>query len=472
MAVTQNSYIGNGSTTTYSFTFPYIKTADVKAQIDANVTTAFTLPTATTLKFNTAPANGAKIKIYRETDSDSLTATFYAGSAIKAEDLNENFNQNLYSTQEVVARYLSNLAGTMVGDLTMGEDAEIIFEGATDNDYETKLTVVDPTSDRVITLPNITGTVITTGDTGTVTSTMIADLTIVAGDLASNSVTTAKITDANITTAKIAADAIDGTKIADNAVNTEHIADNAIDTAQIANNQVTTAKIADDAITADKIAANAVGASEIAADAVGASELANNAVDTAAIANDAVTQDKIADNSVGNAQMADNAIGSSELADNAVTNAKMADDSVGTSEIANNAVSTAKIADNAVTADKIADAAIITASEQSSATVNDTSFLTSSASDGRYFRQTSSETILDGATWTSSDAYIASTAAIDDRIVDLVDDVGGFVPIANETSFPTANPDVNNGTGTLVSIQSIGSTRTPSGGSVTIANGA
>ena len=79
MAVTQNSYVGNGATTTYSFTFPYLKASDVKAQLDADVTTAFTLPTATTLQFNTAPDNGAKIKIYRETSDDALTATFYEG---------------------------------------------------------------------------------------------------------------------------------------------------------------------------------------------------------------------------------------------------------------------------------------------------------------------------------------------------------------------------------------------------------
>ena len=39
-----------------------------------------------------------------------------------------------------------------------------------------------------------------------------------------------------------------------------------------------------------------------------------------------------------------------------------------------------------------------------------------------------------------NDTTIATTAAINDRIIDLVDDVGGFVPIANETSFPTSNP--------------------------------
>jgi hypothetical protein len=53
-------------------------------------------------------------------------------------------------------------------------NGSIIFEGATADDYETTLTVTDPTADRTITLPNISGTVITTGDTGTVTNTMLA----------------------------------------------------------------------------------------------------------------------------------------------------------------------------------------------------------------------------------------------------------------------------------------------------------
>ena len=50
----------------------------------------------------------------------------------------------------------------------------IVFEGATANAFETTLTVTDPTADRTITLPNVSGTVITTGDTGTVTNTMLA----------------------------------------------------------------------------------------------------------------------------------------------------------------------------------------------------------------------------------------------------------------------------------------------------------
>ena len=46
-------------------------------------------------------------------------------------------------------------------------DASIIFEGATADEYETTLTVVDPTADRTITLPNETGTLITSASAAT-----------------------------------------------------------------------------------------------------------------------------------------------------------------------------------------------------------------------------------------------------------------------------------------------------------------
>jgi hypothetical protein len=67
-------------------------------------------------------------------------------------------------------------------------DTQITFEGATANDYETTLTVEDPTADRTITLPNVSGTVITTGDTGTVTNTMLA------GSIANEKLTNSSIT--------------------------------------------------------------------------------------------------------------------------------------------------------------------------------------------------------------------------------------------------------------------------------------
>lgn len=46
----------------------------------------------------------------------------------------------------------------------------IIFEGATADSFETTLEVTDPTADRTITLPNVTGTVITTGNLSDITN--------------------------------------------------------------------------------------------------------------------------------------------------------------------------------------------------------------------------------------------------------------------------------------------------------------
>ena len=71
----------------------------------------------------------------------------------------------------------------------------IVFEGSTDNSFETTLNVVDPTDDRSILIPNISGTLVTTGDTGTVTSTMIANGTISTNDIADDQISEAKIAD-------------------------------------------------------------------------------------------------------------------------------------------------------------------------------------------------------------------------------------------------------------------------------------
>jgi hypothetical protein len=100
MATTQNTFTGNGSTVLFSFTFPYLDSTDILVSVNGTLTTAYTLANATTIQFTTAPANGAAIRIFRVTDDATLAATFYPGSSIRSQDLNENFTQNLYATQE------------------------------------------------------------------------------------------------------------------------------------------------------------------------------------------------------------------------------------------------------------------------------------------------------------------------------------------------------------------------------------
>ena len=69
------------------------------------------------------------------------------------------------------------LTSPVVTGLTLN-DSSIIFEGSSADEFETTLTVTNPTADRTITIPNITGTLVTTGDTATVSNTMLANSSI------------------------------------------------------------------------------------------------------------------------------------------------------------------------------------------------------------------------------------------------------------------------------------------------------
>ena len=84
---------------------------------------------------------------------------------------------------ELDTEKLPKAGGTITGALEISETGSLVFEGATADPSETTIGVVDPTADRTINFPDVSGTVVTTGDTETVTSTMIADGTIVDGDI-------------------------------------------------------------------------------------------------------------------------------------------------------------------------------------------------------------------------------------------------------------------------------------------------
>jgi hypothetical protein len=85
--------------------------------------------------------------------------------------------------QELDTEKVGGASPSFTGTVALGQNAILTFEGSSDNSFETTLTVTDPTADRTITLPNVTGTLVTTGDTGSVTSTMITDGTIVNADI-------------------------------------------------------------------------------------------------------------------------------------------------------------------------------------------------------------------------------------------------------------------------------------------------
>lgn len=371
MAYSYVVYTGNGATTQFALTFPYIRKEHV--YVSVNYTNqSYTWVNDSTVQLASAPANGARVEVRRVTPVNAPLVDFVDGSTLVAADLDTNALQQIYTDQEQDDQLKQAIYVDPNGNLTASNQRLKNLANPVDpQDAATKYYV----DNFVGQTANIADSSVTTAKVAdsAITSVKIADGTIVAGDLASDSVTTAKILNANVTEAKLATDSVS--------------------TAKIVNSAVTTAKVAD----------------------------AN------------------------------------------ITEAKLATD----------AVTVAKIKDGEITSAKLNPATVVTNAEVSGVSPNDTSFYTTSASDLRYFRQDSTETINSGMAWSGSDSFIATTAAIDARIIDLVDDVGGFVPIANETSFPAANPDINSpdGAGTIVSIKEIATTRTPVAGTVTITNG-
>ena len=85
--------------------------------------------------------------------------------------------------QELDSEKIGAASPTFTGTVLLGQNAVLAFEGSANDDYETTITVTNPTADRTITIPDVSGTVVTTGDTGTVTSAMILDGTIANADI-------------------------------------------------------------------------------------------------------------------------------------------------------------------------------------------------------------------------------------------------------------------------------------------------
>ena len=457
MAVTSNTYTvgGSGQAGPYSYSFPILADADIKVSVNGivkSVTTHYTLDssnTRITFVSGQEPSTGDKVIVYRDTDEDPINATFVSGSTIRSKELNDNFSQLLYIVQENDNQALSTLGGVMQGNLGLGLKNNLYFEGDTDDAYETTVTVVDPTADRTITLPNETGTVVTTGSSGVVTSTMITDGTIVNADVnASAAIAQSKLNIANATTSAAGyQSAADKTKL--DGIESGATADQTNAEIRAAVEAASDSNVFTDA---DHTKLNAIEA--------GATADQTNAEIRAAV--EAATDSNVftdADHTKLNA------IEASATADQTSTEIKalLASDNLDASHLAANSVGTSEIAD----------AELVTLAGMPGATASilaDSTALTSTTAELNLLDGKSIVTSISG---TSTDVQLPTAKAVDDRVTALVTDVGGFRPIANETSFPATNPDPDDDTGTIVSVKALASNLTSnSSGVATIANGA
>ncbi len=145
--------------------------------------------TGTTSTFGSVEINGNNI---RSVDTNMLTIL----DTLRASELQTGSGLLSVDESSSIPRFTSSAAGkALTFDAVPLFNESINFDGATAGTFKTTVTATDPTADRTITLPDITGTIITTGDTNTITSTMIAPGTLTGGDLADDSIGEAKIAD-------------------------------------------------------------------------------------------------------------------------------------------------------------------------------------------------------------------------------------------------------------------------------------
>ena len=178
---TSTSHTGNTTAGPFAISFTYVKNTDIDVTVAGvlkTLGTHYTFTSATQITFTSGnePANGAAIVFRRNTNVSTKAVDFQDGSVLTETDLDTSTDQLINGIQEIADDYVKR-------DGTQTITGNLVFEGATDDANETTLAITDPTADRTITLPDTTGTVVTTGDTGTVSSTMITNGTIVDADI-------------------------------------------------------------------------------------------------------------------------------------------------------------------------------------------------------------------------------------------------------------------------------------------------
>ena len=151
MAVNPEIYPAWRSDNLYNITFEYLDETDIKVTVDGTLyydandpdtnpaeTNLYTFANATTITFDSGstPTSSQEIRIYRDTNVDALKSTFFAGSSIRAQDLNKNFEQNNFAVQEIKAYTWDNETATIHSDETwVSSDTQIATTKAMDQRF-------------------------------------------------------------------------------------------------------------------------------------------------------------------------------------------------------------------------------------------------------------------------------------------------------------------------------------------------
>ena len=102
-----------------------------------------------------------------------------------------SLDSSLEQFKEQFNRLRTDVSGVTLG--TLGFSDGVVFEGTID-DFETTLVAADPTADRTITLPDASGTVVTTDSTATLTNKTISGASNTLSNIGNSSLTNSGIT--------------------------------------------------------------------------------------------------------------------------------------------------------------------------------------------------------------------------------------------------------------------------------------
>ena len=509
MATTENFYTGNTSTTTFGYTFPILQNSDLKVELDGVLKTENTSGTnndysisGTDVVFNSAPGQDVDIHIYRQTDVDSAKAVFAAGSSIRAGDLNNNIDQSLYSNQEQqqkirTADVRDNAVTTVkIKDLnvTRPKIANDAIDGTkiADDSINSEHYVAD-SIDTEHYAP------------GSIDSTALGPDSVTGAKIADDQINSEHYIAGSIDHEHLANDIIDGDNIQDDVINSEHYVAGSIDHEHLSNDCVDGDNIQDNSINSEHyvdgsidhvhLANDIIDGDNIQDDVINSEHYVAGSIDHEHLANDCVDEDNIQDNSIRSEHIKENEVTDSEIATGTLDNRYYTETELNNGQLNNlyyteaelngGSLDTRYFTESEITGGA-ADGRYYTETELNNGQLDNRYFteteLTGGALDGRYYteteaearflRQDSSETIASGVSWSNSDAHVATTAAINARIIDLIDEVGGFTAIANQTSFPATNPQGATGQSAILSIAATSATLTPTNGTITIPNGA
>ena len=136
---TFTNHTGNGTEVNFSISFTYISKTDIDVTVGGVLKTQGTHYTVNgqqiTFTSGNTPANGAAIKIQRDTNISVKTVDFQDGSVLTEADLDSNTNQTLFAQQEITDK----LAGIEEGATADQTAAEIrtLTESASDSNVFT-----------------------------------------------------------------------------------------------------------------------------------------------------------------------------------------------------------------------------------------------------------------------------------------------------------------------------------------------